>query len=180
MGGVGRIFVLFLFLFCWVFYFILFVLSNRDISHIVKENFINRNSITHLINKHLLNDCHIVLDTENRTEGDRQNTYKTKRFLRNLHTVFHSGRANLSLREKQVPYEITYTWNKKYDTNEPLYETEQHHRRRELTSGCQGMGLEGGVEAGVSKGKLLYIEWINSKILLYSTEKHIQYPMINP
>ena len=36
MGGVGGIFVLFLLLFCWVFYFILFVLSNRDISHIVK------------------------------------------------------------------------------------------------------------------------------------------------
>ena len=70
-------------------------------------------------------------------------------------------------------------WNKKYDTNEPLYETEQNHRCRELTSGCQGMGVEGGVEVGVSKGKLLYIEWINSKILLYSTKKHIQYPMIN-
>ena len=33
-------------------------------------------------------------------------------------------------------------------------------------------------EAGVSRCKLLYIEWINNKVL-YSTEKYIQYPMIN-
>ena len=34
-------------------------------------------------------------------------------------------------------------------------------------------------EAGVGRCKLLYIEWINNKILLYSTENYIQYPMIN-
>ena len=34
-------------------------------------------------------------------------------------------------------------------------------------------------EAGVSRCKLLYIEWINSKVLLYSTENHIQYAMTN-
>ena len=27
--------------------------------------------------------------------------------------------------------------------------------------------------------KLLYIDWINNKFLLYSTENYIQYPMIN-
>ena len=26
--------------------------------------------------------------------------------------------------ERQIPYDITYTWNLKYDTNEPIYETE--------------------------------------------------------
>ena len=26
--------------------------------------------------------------------------------------------------EKQIPYVITYMWNLKYDTNEPIYETE--------------------------------------------------------
>ena len=30
-----------------------------------------------------------------------------------------------------------------------------------------------------SKNKLLYIEWINNKVLLYSTENYIQYPIIN-
>ena len=34
-------------------------------------------------------------------------------------------------------------------------------------------------EVGVSRCKLLYIEWINNKVLLYSTENYIQYPVIN-
>ena len=33
-------------------------------------------------------------------------------------------------------------------------------------------------EVGVKRRKVLYINWIN-KILLYSTENYIQYPMIN-
>ena len=32
---------------------------------------------------------------------------------------------------------------------------------------------------GVSRLKLLYIERINNKVLHYSTENYIQYPMIN-
>ena len=40
-----------------------------------------------------------------------------------------------------------------------------------------GGGMEW--EAGVSRCRLLYIEWINNKVLLYSTGKYIQYPMIN-
>ena len=27
-------------------------------------------------------------------------------------------------RERQIPYDITYMWTLKYDTNEPIYETE--------------------------------------------------------
>ena len=38
--------------------------------------------------------------------------------------------------------------------------------------------MEGGREFGLSRGKLLYIEWINNKILLYSTGNYIQYPVI--
>ena len=34
-------------------------------------------------------------------------------------------------------------------------------------------------EAGVSRCELLYREWINNKVLLYSTENYTQYPMIN-
>ena len=34
-------------------------------------------------------------------------------------------------------------------------------------------------EIGVSRCKLLYLEWINNKVLLYSAENYIQYPMIN-
>ena len=40
-----------------------------------------------------------------------------------------------------------------------------------------GRGLEW--EVWVSRCKLLYTEWINTKVLLYSTENYIQYLMIN-
>ena len=46
---------------------------------------------------------------------------------------------------------------------------------------AKGEGAGGGVgwEFGVSTCKLLYIEWINNKVLLYSTGNYIQYPVIN-
>ena len=46
---------------------------------------------------------------------------------------------------------------------------------------AKGEAVGGGVEweAGVSRCKLLYMEWINDKVLLYSTENYIQYPMMN-
>ena len=34
-------------------------------------------------------------------------------------------------------------------------------------------------EFGINRCKLLYIEWINNKFLLYSTRNYIQYPVIN-
>ena len=40
-----------------------------------------------------------------------------------------------------------------------------------------GRGLDG--EFGISRCKLVYIEWIDNKVLLYSTGNYIQYPMIN-
>ena len=44
----------------------------------------------------------------------------------------------------------------------------------------KGQGVGGGVhwEVGISRGKLLSTESIN-KVLLYRTENHIQYPMLN-
>ena len=44
----------------------------------------------------------------------------------------------------------------------------------------RGRGCEGGMdwEFGISRCKLLYIEWVN-KVLLYSTGNYIQYPVIN-
>ena len=38
-------------------------------------------------------------------------------------------------------------------------------------------GLE--TEFGIKRYKLLYIGFINNNVLLYSTRKYIQYPMIN-
>ena len=56
----------------------------------------------------------------------------------------------------------------------------QNHRNREQAGGCQGEWAEGGIEweVGVSRGNLLYIEWIDNKILLHSTENYFQYPVI--
>ena len=53
-----------------------------------------------------------------------------------------------------MPYDITYMWNLKY-----------------------GGGMEW--EVGVSRCKLLCIEWMNNKVLLYNTENFIHYPMMN-
>ena len=30
----------------------------------------------------------------------------------------------VSQRKRQIPYDITYMWNLKYNTNEPIYKTE--------------------------------------------------------
>ena len=38
---------------------------------------------------------------------------------RDYHTQYSKSK-----RERQIPYDITYMWNLKYDTNEPIYETE--------------------------------------------------------
>ena len=51
-----------------------------------------------------------------------------------------------SNRERQISYDITYMWNLKYDTNEPIYERETEQtggcQRRELKEGCSGrLGL---------------------------------------
>ena len=61
----------------------------------------------------------------------------------------------------------------------------QTHRHREQTCVCQGGGRgrkgKGGMdwEFGISRCKLVYIRWINNKVLLYSTGNYIQYPAIN-
>ena len=53
----------------------------------------------------------------------------------------------------------------------------QTHRHRKQTYGCQG-GLRKDWELGISKCKLLYTGWINNKVLLYTMENYIQYPVI--
>ena len=51
--------------------------------------------------------------------------------------------------------------------------------RREQTSVCQGGRRWGRAGLGVWGYKLLYVEWINNKVLPYSTGNYIQYPVIN-
>ena len=58
-----------------------------------------------------------------------------------------------SERERQIPYDITYTWNLKYGTDEPTTGQKQTHRCGEQTCGCQGGGWGSGIdwEFGVSR-----------------------------
>jgi len=53
-------------------------------------------------------------------------------------------------------------------------------RDREQTCSCQG-GTGGGMdcEFGISRCKVLRIEWINNMVLLHSTRNSIQYSVIN-
>ena len=71
-------------------------------------------------------------------------------------------------------------WNLKYDTNELIYKTEtdsQTWRTDLWLPRGRGEGLDW--EFGTSRCKLLYIEWINNMVLLYSTGNYIQYPIIS-
>ena len=71
-------------------------------------------------------------------------------------------------------------WNLKYDTNELIYkiETESQTENRHVIAKAGGRGGMD-LEFGISRCKLLYIEWINNKVLLCSTGNYIQYPVIN-
>ena len=50
------------------------------------------------------------------------------------------------------------------------------HKHREQTCDCHRGGGERGIdrEFGVSRYKLLYLEWIGNEVLLYSTGNYIQ------
>ena len=74
----------------------------------------------------------------------------------------------------QLEISYGYMWNLKYDTNEPICETNRLMDIQNRLMVAKGEG-----EVGVSRCKLLYMEWINKKILLYSRENYVQYPMTN-
>ena len=90
---------------------------------------------------------------------------------------------NQSEKERQIPYDITNIWNLKYDSNE-IYLWNRNRimdtkNRLVVAKGKRtGEEMEWAVE--VSGYKFLYIEWMNNKVILYSTESYIQYPMIKP
>ena len=95
---------------------------------------------------------------------------------RDYHTTWSK-----SEKERQIPYDITYMWNLKYDTN---VSTKQKQTYREQTCGCPGGGGmgDGGEtdwEFRVTRCKLLHLEWMDNKVLLYSRGNYIQCPGIN-
>ena len=58
-------------------------------------------------------------------------------------------------------------------------EQKQTQRHREQIYGCCGEGEGSGMawEFGVSKSKLLHLEWICNEILLYNTGNYIHHTM---
>ena len=88
----------------------------------------------------------------------------------------YNTKQSKSERERQISYDITYMCNLKYDINQHISET----RADSVLWLPRGGGREGkNWELGIRRGKLLYVEWINKKFLLYSTWNYIQYPVIN-
>ena len=57
----------------------------------------------------------------------------------------------------------------------------QTHKQRTDLWLPRGKRDKGGInwEFGVSRCKLLYREWVNNKVLVYSAGNYIQYPLIN-
>ena len=90
--------------------------------------------------------------------------------------------SKVSQNERQIPYDITLIWDLKYDTNEHICKTETDLQTQRLDlwfprGRRMGEGMIGSL--GLADNKLLHLEWIKSKVLLYSTENYIQYLVIN-
>ena len=93
--------------------------------------------------------------------------------------------------EREIAYDVTHMQNLKCDTTEPIYKTETDLQTQRTNLWLPRRVSERGMEwVGVSRCKLyrytdisiqIYrqIEWINNEVLLYSTQNHSQYPVIN-
>ena len=68
-------------------------------------------------------------------------------------------------------------WNLKYDTNDPIYETEvKSQRDQAYSSERRGMEWE---FRGWLKWRLGHLEWINNKVLLFRMRNYIQSPGVS-
>ena len=88
--------------------------------------------------------------------------------------------SETSQKEKDtLPHDITYTWNLKWDTNKLLWKRDRFTGIASRLVGIKREKLEGGMDWQVmaSRCNLLYTEWISNKVLLYSTENYVQYPV---
>ena len=75
----------------------------------------------------------------------------------NIDATRHSQtKWSKSERKRQIPYDITYMRNLKYDTNDPIYKKETDPGHGEQICGCKGEGRGNGVdgEFGVGRCKL--------------------------
>ena len=74
-------------------------------------------------------------------------------------------------------YVYSKIWHKW--TNELIYETELGYREQTGVAKEEGGGRGMEWKVGVIRCKLLYLEWIKNKFLLYITGNYIQYPVID-
>ena len=83
---------------------------------------------------------------------------------------YHTKQSK-SERERQIPYDITYMWTLKYGANESIYTTEadsdMQNRLVVAKRERGGRGMDWGF--GVSRCKLLHLEWISRTSLCVST-----------
>ena len=74
-------------------------------------------------------------------------------------------------------------WNLKYSINEPIRKKETASQTQRTDLWLPRVGWRGGCGERLGvwdwRCKLLYIGWINNKVLLYSIGNYIQYPVIN-
>ena len=63
-----------------------------------------------------------------------------------------------------MPHSITYMWNLKYDINQHIYEIETDLDIENRLVVAKGGGGGKNWEFGISRYKLVYIEWINNKV----------------
>ena len=95
-------------------------------------------------------------------------------------TDYHT-KWSKSERERQIPYDITYVESKIWHKWTYLWNRNRltDIENRLVVAKGEGVGRGMEWEFGISRCKLLYIGWINNKVLLYNTENYFQYPMIN-
>ena len=94
---------------------------------------------------------------------------------------YHTKQSK-SERERPIPSDITYMWNLKIQYKSTYLQNKTRLPDIENRRGvAKGEGGKGGKEweFRISRGKLLYIGWINKKVILYSTGNHIQYSVTN-
>ena len=69
----------------------------------------------------------------------------------------------------EIPYDITYMWNLKYVTDDPIYKTETDHRDGEQTCGCPGRREEVGWMASLGLVNTKYCIWSGWAMGFYCT-----------
>ena len=74
-----------------------------------------------------------------------------------------------SERERQISYDITYIWNLKHGTNEPKNRNRLSDIENKFVI-AKGEGEGSGMDRkfGVSRCKLLHLEWMSNEVILYS------------